>query len=108
VASSVSGVSGVSGSSKVTSATADDSSTCWNRSTENGVLSQSTSSRGHGGHHDNRNIRWTTRVSSTTQNNSANGSSPESQLENRDTGRDKDTKEKTSASNNAGYPEYIL
>lgn len=108
VASNPSSVSGVSGSSNVTSAPVGESSTCWNRSTENGVLSQSTSSRGHGGHHDNRNNRWTTRVSSATQNNSANGSSPESQLENMDTGRDKQANEKTSASNSSEYPEYIL
>lgn len=108
VASNPSSVSGVSGSTRVTSASVDDSSTCWNRSTENGVLSQSTSSRGHGGHHDNRNNRWTTRVSSTTQNSSAGGSSPESQLENMDTGREKEAKEKTSTSNSSEYPEYIL
>lgn len=93
---------GVISGTRVTSASVDDSSGFLNRSTENRVLSQSVSSRGHGGHHDNRNNRWTTQVSSTTQN------SPESQLENMDTGSAKDDKEKTSASNNSEYPEYLL
>lgn len=108
VASNSSGDSGVSGGTRVTSASVDDSSTSWNRLTENGVLSQSTSSRGHGGHHDNRNNRWTTRVSSSTQNNSVVGSSPESQLENVDTGNEKESKDKMSESTNSEYPEYLL
>jgi hypothetical protein len=103
-----SGDSGVSGGTRVTSASVDDSSTSWNRSTENGVLSQSTSSRGHGGHHDNRNSRWATQVSSTTQNSSVVGSSPESQLENMDTGNEKEAKDKKSGSTNSEYPEYLL
>lgn len=108
VASNSYGGSGVSGGTRVTSASVEDSSGFWSRSTENGVLSQSTSSRGHGGHHDNRNNRWTTQVSSTTQNSSASGSSPESHLENMDTGSEKEAKEKTSASNSSEYPEYLL
>jgi len=108
VASNSFGGNGVSGGTRVVSASVDDPSAVWSRSTENGVLSQSTSSRGHGGHHDNCNNRWTTRVSSTTQNNSASGSSPESQLENIDKGSEKEVTEKTSASNSSEYPEYLL
>jgi len=103
-----SGDSGVSGGTRVTSASVDDSSTSWNRSTENGVLSQSTSGRGHGGHHDNRNSRWATQVSLTTQNSSVIGSSPESQSENMDTGNEKEAKDGKSGSTNSEYPEYLL
>ncbi|KDR23417.1 hypothetical protein L798_05389 [Zootermopsis nevadensis] len=108
VASNSYGGSGVIGGTRVTSASVDDSSGFWNRPTENGVLSQSTSNRGHGGHHDNRSNRWTTQVSSTTQNSSASGSSPECQLENMDTGCEKEAKEKTSAGSSSEYPEYLL
>lgn len=100
--------SGVSGGTRVTSASVDDSSTSWNRSTENGVLSQSTSGRRHGGHHDNRNSRWATQVSSTTQNSSVVGSSPESQSENMDAGNEKEAKDGKSGSSNSEYPEYLL
>jgi len=104
-----SGDSGVSGGTRVTSASVDDSSTPWNRSTENGVLSQSTSGRGHGGHHDNHYSRWATQVSSTTQNSSVVGSSPESQSENMDTGNEKEVKDgKSGSTTNSEYPEYLL
>ena len=109
VASNTSGGRSVCSGTNVTSATVDNSSPAWNRSTENGsgVLSQS-SSRGPGGHHDNRNSRWSSRVSSTTQKNSTSGFSPDSQLENVDTGgREKESKE-TSASSSTDYPEYLL
>ncbi|KAJ9580094.1 hypothetical protein L9F63_004236, partial [Diploptera punctata] len=78
------------------------------RATENGngVLSQS-SSRGPGGHHDNRNSRWSNRVTSTTQKSSGSGFSPDSQLENVDSGTDKESKE-TAASSSTEYPEYLL
>ncbi|PSN44161.1 hypothetical protein C0J52_17429 [Blattella germanica] len=109
VASNTSGGRSACSGTNVTSASMDDSSSAWNRSTENGngVLSQS-SSRGPGGHHDNRNSRWSNRVSSTTQKGTASGSSPDSQLENMDTGDDKESKEKTSASSSTEYPEYLL
>ena len=109
VASNSSGGRSLCSGTNVTSATMDDSSSlAWNRSTENGngVLSQS-SSRGPGGHHDNRNSRWSSRVSSTTQKGSTSGFSPDSQLENMDTGGDKESKE-TSASSSTEYPEYLL
>ncbi|XP_067005383.2 RNA polymerase II elongation factor Ell [Anabrus simplex] len=76
---------------------------------DSGVRSPTTSSRSHGGHHDNRNSRWSSppsKVTSTTSNSSSNVSgisSPDSQLEN----VDQPKTEESAKTADSEYPEYL-